>query len=613
MWLCMRWTIIHERLLETVRALPIEPGVYRFYDDNKVLLYVGKAKNLKSRVSSYFQGSNDQPKVNAMVQRIHSLEVTLTGSELEALLLEFNLIKAHRPPYNILLKDGKSYPYLLLSTHTYPRLTVHRGPQKSKGKYFGPYPNARSVYDVLSGLQKIGKLRNCTDAYFKSRKRPCLQHQIKRCSAPCVGLVSDSDYQASVKQVMQVLNGTDEGLIKRLISQMNAASDNLDYEKASEMRDLIAAIQKLRSPQGIVTKKGNVDVMVLASDGLQYCVVVLMVRQGKLLGHNAFFPKLRNEMASQSIYYQSIMHHYLSLPETSLFPQHILVTDTFDECEALSEVISKHAGQSISVVTPGRSATRKEWVSMAKKNAMEALKQQLYSSNSLFQRFEHLTHALKHDVLIERIDCFDISHFHGDSTIGACVVCGLDGPLKSDYRRYGVEGLAPGDDYGALFQVLKRHYRHDDTPRPDVLLIDGGKGQMLQAEKIVQALGLTDLTIMSIAKGASRKPGLESVYVSGRDLPLHLQADSEALHLLQFVRDEAHRFAITGHRKKRDKKALTSILEQIEGVGKTKRQALLSHFGGLQGVREASVKALCQVPGIGTQLAETILAALKEH
>ncbi len=609
----MRWTVDHERLLQKVNALSKEPGVYRFFDAQGDLLYVGKAKNLKARVSSYFQGSSDQPKVNAMVQRIHGLETTLTASELEALLLEFNLIKAHRPPYNILLKDGKSYPYLFLSDDDFPRLVVHRGPHKALGQYFGPYPNVRSVYEVLSGLQKIGQLRNCTEGYFKSRKRPCLQYQIRRCSAPCVKLVDKQTYQNTVKQVADVLLSKDESLLKNLVSQMQHASQELNYEKAAEVRDLIAAIQNLRMPQGVVTKQGDVDVVALKHDGLQHCCVVMMIRAGKLLGHRAFFPKVPHEMAVPNVMYQFLLQHYLDIPSSGTFPKQIITNVPLQEQSSLSVALSKHVGRSIQVILPGRSSLKTEWIQIAEKNAQEALKQQLHSQNSLFQRFEHLTHCLKNDVLIERIDCFDISHFQGEATIGACVACGLDGPIKSDYRRYGVKGLQKGDDYGALLQVLKRHYGKQGHTLPDIILIDGGKGQLHQAEKMAEALDLTDVFLMSIAKGASRKPGLELVYVSGRSEPLYLQADSEALHLLQFVRDEAHRFAITGHRQKRDKRALTSVLEKIEGIGKAKRQALLEHFDGLQGISQASVKNLAQVPGIGPELAKKISDYLKKQ
>jgi excinuclease ABC subunit C len=599
-----------------LRNLSSEPGVYRFYGHDDQLLYVGKAKHLNARVSSYFQSHHSQPKVNAMVAKVDRIEVTIVASEQEALLLEHTLINAHSPMYNVVMRDDASYPYLYLSKGNYPRLQVHRGARRGKGQYFGPYPDAKSVRNTLNILQKNFKIRHCSDAFFKARKRPCLQYQIGRCSAPCVGMIDSTNYLNDVAKVVNVLKGQDDQVIAQLIKKMRKASDEMAYEEAKSLRDTIAALQSLRAPQNAVTQKGDIDVVTVLSDQLHFVVLVLMIRHGQLLGHHAFFPKVPHELAGDDVLAQFILSHYRKLNQTDSHPTHIILAKPLPEHDALSQILSDHFADKIQVRASGQTRHYNDWLAIANKNAQHALEQKRSSHQSLFHRFEGLAHVLKSDIIPERIDCFDISHFQGDATIGSCVVCGQNGPMKSLYRRYGISDHTPGDDYGALKQMLTKHYRklkQQDGDMPDVILIDGGKGQLTQIEKVCAELQLSDVILMAIAKGPSRKPGLEMLHISGQASPISLAADSPALHLLQFVRDEAHRFAITGHRKRRDKRWLTSVLEGIPGVGKAKRSALLEHFGGLQGVRKASAKSLAQIPGIGPKLASTIVDYLKKQ
>ncbi len=542
--------------------------------------------------------------------------MSITSSEQEALLLEHNLIKTHHPAYNIVMRDDKSYPYLFLSEGEFPRLVVHRGAHKAKGHYFGPYPNVASVRKVLNGLQKIFLIRHCHDAFFKSRKRPCLQYQINRCSAPCVGYIEKESYAQHVEDAAKVLAGKGNDIVNDLIKKMQLASDDLQYEKAGQYRDLLAAMQSLRSPQVAVTNQGDVDVITIESDRLQYCIVVVMVRHGYLLGHRAFFPKVGHEMASQSVLYQFMLQHYMAMDPDDNHPGLIVVDAIPKERAALVSLLSDHFNHKITIRVTGRSHVYQDWMLLAQKNVQQSLAQAISSQKSLFHRFEALAHDLQHDVIAERIDCFDISHFGGEGTVGACVSCGVNGPIKSAYRRYGVKGHTPGDDYAALKQVLTRHYKRvkrDDGVMPDIILIDGGKGQLSQMVSVCQELQLSEVTLMAIAKGPSRKAGFEIIHIAGKDKPVQLAPDSQALHLLQFVRDEAHRFAITGNRKRIDKRVVTSILEQIPGVGREKRLLLLQHFGGLQGVASATVKSLRKVPGIGPKLAQIIHDYLQSH
>jgi excinuclease ABC subunit C len=596
-------------------ALTKKPGVYYFYAKDKQLLYVGKAKNLKARVSSYFRGSNLQPKVNAMVRKIDHIAVTITATEKEALLLEYQLIKQHSPNYNIVMKDDKSYPYLFFSDGPFAKMIVLRGEQKAKGEYFGPYPNVASVRQTLGLLQKLFTIRHCSDSFFKARSRPCLQYQIKRCSAPCVGYIDEKSYEQDIKKAKMMLKGQDTQVVSELAQSMRQASTQQEYEKAANIRDIITAIGQVREGQSIVTSKGDVDVIVGMADGLQYCVGMLMIRQGRMLGHSAFFPKLGHEQAKDNVLSQFIIQHYLAMPATASHPYKIVVVKKFEDHLGVSALLSDHCGHDVKIIDASRNKIYGQWLSSANTNANHALSQHLSAKQSMFHRFEALTHALKRDVIFSRIDCFDISHTQGAQTIGACVVCDLDGPVKKSYRRYNIQGHTLGDDYGAMRQALLRHYKKIKTTDgilPDIILIDGGKGQLTQAQIVCDELQLADVLLIAIAKGVSRKPGQEKIYVGSKDTLINLPSDSPALHLLQFIRDEAHRFAITGHRKARDKKGISSVLEQIPGLGQVKRRALLEHLGGVVKIREASIDALCQVPGIGEMLARKIQESLTD-
>lgn len=602
-----------ESISRYLATLASKPGVYRYYDDNDELLYVGKARNLKARVSSYFRGEHEHPKVRALVRRIVKIDATITATEREALLLEHNLIKEHKPPYNVLLRDDKSYPYLLLTSGQFPRLVVHRGPKKAKGRYFGPYPNTKSVRKTLSLLQKIFMIRHCNDSFFKSRKRPCLQYDIKRCSAPCVAAIDEEAYADQVKRAALVLQGRDDQVIQELIKAMKTASDDLAYEKAKHYRDLVTAVQCLRTTQSAVTKQGNIDVIAMAEESLQTCLVIMMIRQGRLLGHKTFYPKIAHELDRDEMLRQFVCQTYLDQDDSDELPNDIIVSKASNDWALIEDLLYDQHHKKISISHPRRKKQQQAWLAMATENAEHALKQKLSEKNSLFAQFESLAHALKLEVIPERIECFDISHMQGEKTVGACVVCGVSGPIKKAYRRYNVTGVTPGDDYGALYDVLGRHYgkiKKNNGEMPDIILIDGGKGQLAQCEKILAEYQLTDVTVLSISKGPGRKAEFDTVHWAGRKQPLALSHDSTALHLLQFVRDEAHRFAVTGHRKQRDKRRLTSVLEQIPGIGAAKRQALLTHFGGIDGVKTASVSDLAKSPGIGPKLAQVIADAL---
>lgn len=587
------------------------PGVYRMFDDSAKLLYVGKAKNLKKRLGSYFRSTGLAPKTAALVARIHSIELTITGSETEALLLEQTLIKEWRPPYNILLRDDKSYPYVHLSAGEFPRLALHRGSKKAKGRYFGPYPSALAIRESLNLLEKVFQVRQCEDSYFANRSRPCLQYQIKRCKAPCVGLVSEGEYAEDVRHSVMFLEGRSQALSQELSSQMEAAAQQLDFEQAAQLRDQIAMLRRVQDQQHMEGEQGDADVLAVQVSPGGACVNILTVRQGRVLGGKSHFPQMGIEETPEDILSAFIAQYYLGHAERDL-PAEVIVSHPGDELELLEDALREVRGKALSIRAKVR-GQRARWLSLAQTNAEQALHARLASRAQLSSRFIALAEALELETLPQRLECFDISHSSGEATVASCVVMGVEGPIKSDYRRFNIEGVAAGDDYGAMRQALERRLKRlqkGEGKWPDILLVDGGKGQLNMAREVLAELAITDLPLLGVAKGETRKPGFETLYLDTADNAFTLPADSPALHLIQQVRDEAHRFAITGHRAARGKARRTSKLEDIPGVGPKRRRELLKHFGGLQELSRASSEEISKAPGISKKLAEQIYAAL---
>lgn len=590
-----------------VAQLPRRPGVYRMYDAAGTLIYIGKASSLRDRVGSYFSTRNLAPKVAAMVRRIARIEVTVVNSETEALLLECTLIKTHRPRYNILLRDDKSFPYILIPEgHPFPRLVYYRNPRRPTGRVFGPFPNAQAAKTVLQHLQKTFKLRNCRDAFFANRSRPCLQYQIGRCSAPCVGLISVEDYGRDAVAAIAVLEGRSAEVADHWRAQMEARSAELNFEAAAQLRDRLADLQAVQTQQLTNTRaQGDRDVIALAGEPGQYAICVLPVREGNTLGTATHFPATSVAERSEALS-AFIMLYYSS----TALPPEILIGEELEEAPALASALSSRAGRPVRVHVAQRGLGRK-WVALALANAEQALKQHMARRDQIQLALQSLVEVLQLKATPARVECFDISHTMGEGTVASCVVYGTEGALKRDYRRFNIEDVAAGDDYGAIHQALLRHARRivsGERPRPDLLLIDGGAGQLQAAVSALAEAGLTDLPVFGVSKGADRRPGQERLHrVDGTVLAQ--PPDSPALHLIQRVRDEAHRFAITAHRKRRAQRFRESILETIPGLGPSRRRSLLSHFGGLQGILKAPMADLAAAPGIGAALA----ASLYDH
>ncbi len=590
---------------EYVASLPRRPGVYRMYGPEGVLLYVGKAKNLKDRVATYFSPGNVIPKVQALVQQIAAIEVTVTNSETEALLLEYNLIKEHKPRFNVVLRDDKSFPYIHLATdHEYPRLAFYRGPRNQPGRYFGPFPNAGAVRETLQGLQKLFLIRNCRDTFFANRGRPCLQHQIGRCSAPCVGLISREAYAEDVASAVKVLDGRSSEVNAQLQVRMEEAAGRLEFERAAQIRDQLAALKRIQAEQ-IVTAEADRDADVLAIVGEpgEYAVSVMLVRGGRNLGTTSYFP--RATLAEPEEALRSFMSQYYALQDPA---RELFVGTELPDADSLAQILAGRAAHEVRIRRPQRGIAAK-WIELGAENATQALRMRLAQRRGAEEMLAALADALDLPEPPSRIECFDISHTGGEGTVASCVVFGAEGPLKKEYRRFNITGVTPGDDYGALRQALERRYariRTGEIPAPDLLLIDGGAGQVREVHSVIAGLGFEDLTLVGVAKGPDRRPGQERLFIHGAAAPLALDPHSPALHLVQRVRDEAHRFAITGHRRKRARRHSESVLEAIPGLGPAKRRALLKHFGGLQGVLRAAMAEFEQVEGIGQSLARTI-------
>ncbi|MFP5304829.1 MAG: excinuclease ABC subunit UvrC [Gammaproteobacteria bacterium] len=587
--------------------LSTHPGVYRMYGAGDELLYVGKARNLRKRVGSYFLRASGNPRIESMVSQIRRIEVTLTHTEDEALILEATLIKDLKPRYNVYYRDDKSYPYVRLTAHAYPRVTYYRGAKTGADQYFGPFPSASSVRETLQTLQKLFKIRPCRDSFFIHRDRPCLQHQIKRCSAPCVGLISEAEYARDVRNAARLLEGKGDELARDLTVEMEQAASNLEFELAARLRDQIAALKRVRQNQAMTGGADDVDVVVVAAHPTSSCFTVVSVRDGVNLGHRSHFPQHPPDATPQELLESFISQHYLQQTP----PPEILVSHAVDDAGMLEEALSQHAKRRIRLHRPLRGA-KLRLLDMAAQTAAQALSARLLEAASMDQRLLELQRALDLERVPQRLECFDISHTQGERAVASCVVFDQDGPLKSAYRKFNIEGITPGDDYAAIKQAVGRRFarvKGGEGQLPDVLFIDGGQGQLNAALEALDELELTEpLRVVAIAKGPTRKPGLEELILPEQELPLRLPPDSPALHLIQRIRDEAHRFAISGHRGRRDKARLSSGLEEIEGLGPARRRALLRAFGGLAQLRRAGIDELARVEGVSRRLAERIYA-----
>jgi len=595
-----------------LRSVSDRPGVYRMVDGAGDVIYVGKARQLKRRLASYFKRSGASPKVQALVAQLADVQVTVTRTEGEALLLENNLIKELKPRYNVLLRDDKSYPYIYVSDHeAFPRIGFYRGARSGPGRYFGPYPGAGAVRESLGLLQKLFMIRQCEDSFFRNRTRPCLQYQIKRCTAPCVGNIASADYKEDVRHAIMFLEGRNREVIDELGKRMETAAAALDYERAAVYRDQIARLHRLQEKQYVSAEAGDVDVIASAVRNGVGCVQVFYIRGGRNLGNKTFFPRQTENTDAAEILAAFLPQYYLGKE----VPREVVISHVLPDAGVLEAVLAEQAGFAVSIHHPVR-GEKVQWLKMALTNADYELARHLASQDNMRQRFELLQDALGADNLPQRLECFDISHTGGGAAVASCVVFTLEGVHKNDYRRFNIEGITPGDDYAAMRQALLRHYtrlkRGEGTP-PDILFIDGGKGQVRQAEEVLRELQLNDITIVGVAKGPDRRPGLETLHIAGRDGALWLKADSPALHLIQQLRDEAHRFAITGHRRRRAKAQTASVLEQIPGVGPRRRRELLKQFGGLRELARADVEALARVEGINRALADRIYRAFHDH
>lgn len=586
------------------------PGVYQMRGKDGTVLYVGKAKNLRKRLSSYFREAGLSAKNRALMALVVDIETTATANESEALILENNLIKAHRPRFNILMRDDKSYPYIRISEHEFPRLAFHRGARK-KGEFFGPYPNSGAVRHSLDVLQKVFRVRQCEDSFFANRSRPCLQYQIERCFAPCVGYIDKAAYAQTVAHTRAFLSGRSDDLLAELTAKMTAAADVLDFEQAALLRDQIAQLRKIG---GGHHQAGAQDCDVLAVAGAygEACVQVMFYRAGDQVASQPYYPRVPEDSLPEEIMSAFIAQFY-----GERVPPPLLVVNVMPEdAQMLAAYLGERAGRKVVIQTNPRELRRK-WLAYAEENAALNVNLRLSAKLSMQTRFAALSQAFGWENVPNRIECVDISHTQGDSTVASCVVFDVRGAVKGDYRRFNIQGVAPGDDYAAIRQVVSRRFarlqENGGTRLPDVMFIDGGKGQLRQAVEALDALGITGVRLIGVSKGQGRKAGLEQFWLPGRNTPFFLSADSQAMQLVVQIRDEAHRFAIAAHRQSRGKKSRRSQLEEIQGVGAKRRQALLKYFGGLGGVEAASIEELCRVPGISRQLAEDIYARFHER
>ena len=589
-----------------LRAAPTQPGVYRMRDARGDIIYIGKAKQLRKRLASYFTRTGRDMKTRLMVARVAAVETTVTHTEGEALLLENNLIKAHKPRFNILLRDDKSYPSVYVSTdQPFPRIAVHRGARRGKGRYFGPYPNVGSVRQTLSLLQKVFQVRQCRDSFFANRTRTCLQYQIKRCTAPCVGLVSEVDYGRDVAQVLGFLEGRSQAVLNTLATEMEQASQALAFERAAGLRDRIVRLRRLCERQHIAGGSCDRDVVAVAREGGVTCIQVFYIRDGRNLGNNAFFPQAPGEAPASALLSAFVAQYYIDGNP----PREIVLNAAPADRQALAEVLTRQAGRAVQLISCPRGDRAKQ-LELAVANAVQAVRARLSDTADMQRRYAALATLLGLDTAPARMECFDISHTMGEATVASCVVFDAHGPLKSDYRRFNIKDITPGDDYAAMRQALQRRYsrlRDAAATLPELVVIDGGKGQLRQARDVLEELGLDDLPLLAVAKGADRKAGLEQCFLNGAEQALALAPGSAALHLIQQIRDEAHRFAITGHRQRRAKARKGSLLDDIHGLGPQRRRQLLRVFGGVHEVAKASVAELRRIEGVSDTLAQRIV------
>jgi len=586
------------------------PGIYQMLSVEGEIIYIGKAKNLKKRVSSYFQKQDHPPKTKVMVKQIRNIEVIITDSENDALILENQLIKKHKPRYNVVFRDDKTYPYILLTDEKYPRLSIHRGRQSQKGDYFGPFTGSSSARYSISLMQKLFAIRQCENSVFKYRSRPCLQYQIKRCSGSCVGKISDEDYQKDVELVRLFYRGKNQSVINELTHRMEQASNTLDFEQAAHYRDQIINLRRVLEKQSVnslnASRSNSIDVIAANTKEKMAVVFVLHVRNGMIQGSRQYFPKLPLDTSNSEILSSFISHYYPQNKQD--IPNEIIVSSEIEGQSFLSDLLTSLTERKVKISHQVKT-NKASWLAMANKNIEQLLISKLQAKSHLQKRMQVLMQELSLDKLPFRMECFDISHFQGEATVASCVVFEQGQAKKSDYRRFNINNVTKGDDYAAIEQAVRRRFERlvkEDAKLPDLLLIDGGKGQLNQAQKVLEDLNLPQVTLIGVAKGSDRKVGMEQIFFPSEAIARRLEEDSPGLHLIQAIRDEAHRFAITGHRGKRDKKRQTSTLEGIAGVGAKRRKQLIQHFGGLQEVKRAGVEDLKQVEGINAKLAETI-------
>lgn len=599
-----------------LKTVTSQPGVYRMYDVSGTVIYVGKAKDLKKRLSSYFRVQVSSRKTETLVKNIAQIDVTVTHTETEALLLEHNYIKLYQPRYNVLLRDDKSYPLIFLSADNHPRLSIHRGAKHAKGEYFGPFPNSYAVRESLALLQKLFPIRQCENSVYRNRSRPCLQYQIGRCLGPCVkGLVSEEEYKAQVEYVRLFLSGKDQQVLTQLIERMETASQSLHFEDAARIRDQIQAVRRVTERQFVSGNSEDLDVIGVSFESGMACLHVLFIRQGKVLGSRSYFPKVPGGTDLGEVVQTFVGQFYLQGSQSRTLPGEILLDFSLPEKDLLADSLSELAGRKVQIQSKPR-GDRARYLKLARTNASTALTTKLAQQSTIHQRLAELAKTLNLSE-INRMECFDISHTMGEQTVASCVVFDANGPVRSEYRRYNITGITPGDDYAAMAQVLNRRYGKalDDKKIPDVVFIDGGKGQLGMAIDVFAGLDVawdkSKPLLIGIAKGADRKAGLETLFFVPEGEGISLPSDSPALHVIQQIRDDSHNHAITGHRQKRAKVRNTSALEEIEGVGPKRRQVLLKYMGGIQPLLNASIEEIAQVPGISIALAEKIHNALK--
>ncbi len=591
-------------------SLTHRPGVYRMLAGEHTVLYVGKARDLRKRVSTYFGSKAHHPKTQALMAQTERVEVTVTGTEQEALLLEYNLIKEYHPRFNVVLRDDKSYPWIYVSTQQeFPRFEFHRGSRKAAGRFLGPWPSAGAVRESLAQLQKLFRVRQCSESFFANRTRPCLQYQIQRCTAPCVGLIPEADYRRDVEDAVLFLEGRNSAVLSSLVRRMEHASGELDYERAAVLRDQVALMRRIQAEQ-VIAGKGidAADVLGVHQEQGQACVAVVLIRGGRVLGSRTWFPRVAVGTDTEEVVAAFIGQHYFHEQP----PAEILVPVAPLDGPILEAALAARNEHPVRIRHQVR-GTRKRWLEMAATNASQGLSSRLAAGASLRAQLETMVEALALDDVPRRIECFDISHTSGKETVAACVVFGPDGPIKSDYRRFNIQGIEPGDDYGAIGQAVERRFariRRGESPMPDLILIDGGHGQVEKARAALEEFQLAHLPLIGVSKGRDRRVGDEKLVFPGESSPRTLPPDSPALLLIQQIRDEAHRFAITGHRQRRARARITSSLESIAGLGPQRRRALLRQFGGLQGIRQAGVADLAKVHGISRALAQRIYEQL---